>query len=868
VTARPVDESDPLAAALKALATGDASIDETLLAQLRPAARAILAQLPGSGLLIVDAQLRVRLVEGPVYDSIGWNSDWLDGRLLPQLMPAAAWQAVERHYELALSGGEAAYDFTAPLDGSLHWTRTVPLRDGDGGVVGAITMSTDATERERVARDDRQRAFLESTPLPTVAVDRGGTIIRANWPMAELLGYDGDELIGRRVSDLAHADDQRRNLEALGAAMAGGETGDRGQARYVRRDGGIVHAEHNLTVVRDAAGEPVEYLVQLVDDTKRRATTEALQQRLGEQAIITLLGERALAGLPLDDLIAEAVTAAVQVLEADMGGYGELSGDQASLTVRRAVGFADGFQGSVFEVSETMRAAIGETVNLDGAMDLTGGQIMGGHGAADSVTVLVGDPRDPLGILAAFAREKREFSDAERNFLRAVAHVLASAIGRARSEERARHEALHDGLTGLPNRALLLDRIDQGLASLAGGGGKLTVVLLDVDGFKLVNDALGHAVGDDLLREVAPRLFEVLGPTDTVARFTGDEFAILCLDPTGDRQADRIAEQVQGGFVRPFLLAGEPHFLSASLGVAVADGTAGRNAEDIVRDADAALNRAKERGRGGYELFDPRTRASVVSRLQTETDLRRAIETDQLRVEYQPYFRLSDGTPAGVEALVRWQHPDRGLISPGEFIPVAEETGLIAGLGEWVLRRACRDLASWRDEHDWATGLRVTVNVSAKQVDQRELTATVESALREAGLAPGLLGIEITEGLLLDESRAPLDALSALKRLGVRLLLDDFGTGYSSLSYLSRFPVDVLKVDRSFVRDLGARADTTPIVTAIVALARGLRLDVIAEGVETEEQLDQLRELGCDYAQGFLLARPMPAEQLVARLAD
>jgi Amt family ammonium transporter len=237
-------------------------------------------------------------------------------------------------------------------------------------------------------------------------------------------------------------------------------------------------------------------------------------------------------------------------------------------------------------------------------------------------------------------------------------------------------------------------------------------------------------------------------------------------------------------------------------------------------------------------------------------------------VEYQPYFRLSDGTPGGLEALVRWQHPERGLISPGEFIPVAEETGLIAGLGEWVLRRACRDLAAWRDEHDWATGLRVTVNVSAKQVQERELTASVESALREAGLAPGLLGIEITEGLLLDESRAPLDALSALKRLGVRLLLDDFGTGYSSLSYLSRFPVDVLKVDRSFVRDLGTRADTTPIVTAIVALARGLRLDVIAEGVETQEQLDQLRDLGCDYAQGFLLARPMPAEQLVARLAE
>ena len=217
---------------------------------------------------------------------------------------------------------------------------------------------------------------------------------------------------------------------------------------------------------------------------------------------------------------------------------------------------------------------------------------------------------------------------------------------------------------------------------------------------------------------------------------------------------------------------------------------------------------------------------------------------------------------------MRWQHPERGLIPPGEFIPVAEETGLIVPLGEWVLRRACGDLAAWRDAHDWATGLRMTVNVSAKQVDTQELTATVDSALRDFAVPAGLLGIEITEGVLIDPSHAPQEALAALKRLGVRVLLDDFGTGYSSLSYLSRFPVDVLKVDRSFVSDLGGRTDSTPIVTAIVALAKGLRLDVIAEGVETEDQLNRLRELGCDYAQGFLLARPMPAADLVARLSS
>ena len=867
MSAGPMHDQAPMATALEALAASGAGIDERLLVQLRPALRTVLGQVPGSGILVVDAQLRVRLVEGPAYAAIGWNSDWLDGRGLPELMPAAMWRTLERHYRAALAGETAAYDFSTPAHPSVHWARTVPLRNREGAVVAVMTVSSDVSERENAARQERQRAFLEGTPLPTIAIDADARILRVNGALARLLGHPESELTGRRVFDLAHPDDERRDREALRAAVEGGEGSASGEGRYVRADGRVVHAEWSLTIVRDDDGRPCEYLVQLVDETERRATTDALQRRLDEQAIITRLGERALAGLPLDDLIAEASAAAVEVLGADMGGYSELSANTEWLTVRRAVGFAAGFEGTSYQLSSRMRDAVCSMVNLDAAMDVSANEVLRSQGAAAGVAVLVGDPSDPLGMLGALVREPRTFTDAERNFLRAVAHVLAGAIGRERAEGHARHESMHDTLTGLPNRALLLDRIDQS-AALVRDGGQLTVVLLDIDSFKLVNDALGHAAGDDLLREVAPRLAETLEPGDTVARIAGDEFAILCADANGERPADRIAEQVRGAFVRPFLLRGEPHFLSASLGVVVGDGSGGRTGDDFLRDADAALNRAKERGRGGYELFDPRTRARVVSRLKIESDLRRAIETDQLRVEYQPYFALDDGTPGGVEALVRWQHPERGLIPPGDFVPVAEETGLIIGVGEWVLRRACQDLASWRDEYDWATGLRVTVNVSAKQVEERELTATVESALRDAALPAGLVGIEITEGLLLDESRAPLEALSALKRLGVRLLLDDFGTGYSSLSYLSRFPVDVLKVDRSFVRDLGSRADTTPIVTAIVALARGLRLDVIAEGVETEEQRDTLRELGCDYAQGFLMARPMPAEQLVERLSE
>jgi diguanylate cyclase (GGDEF)-like protein/PAS domain S-box-containing protein len=859
----PLNQSEALSAALNTFARAE-EIDATLLAQLRPALRKALGQIPGSGLLIVDAQMRVRLVEGPVFDALGWSGDSLDGRLLSQVVPAPLWPELEPHFTQALAGRQTAYEFANPADRTLHWAQTVPLHDSAGAVVAALTLSIDLTARELANHHGRRQAFFEGTPLPSASVDDDGRITWINSAFRDLLGYEADEVAGRPITDFCHPGERDGKAARLRGALATA-TPRQGEGRYLHKDGSIVHVQDNLTVVRAPKGRPTMFVVQLVDQTRSRQAMNALHQRLGEQAVITLLGERALAGLPIDDLIAEAVTAASQVLEVETAMYGELSDDCEWVTLRRTVGWPT--ETSEYPVPEPLRQTLCEVVNLDDALLSAYADRFAAQGIVGGAAVLVGDPSDPIGILGAFVREPRTFTDAEHNFMRAVAHVLAGAISRERAEQRARHEALHDSLTGLPNRALVLDRLEQRLPTLATTGARITVVALDVDGFKHVNDALGHAAGDELLREIAPRLAEVIEPTDTVARLAGDEFAILCFDAAGERAADRIAEQVRGAFVRPFVVEGEAHFLSASLGVVVADGDSVRAADDLLRDADAALHRAKERGRGAYELFDPRTRAQVVSRLQLETDLRRAIESDQLLVEYQPYFRLDDCTPAGIEALVRWRHPDRGLISPGEFIPVAEESGLIVPLGEWVMRRACADLAAWRAEHDWATGIRITVNVSAKQVDERALTATVDSALRDTGLPAGLLGIEITEGLLLDESRAPQEALAALKRLGVRLLLDDFGTGYSSLSYLSRFPVDVLKVDRSFVSDLGGRADSTPIVTAIVALAKGLRLDVIAEGVETEDQLNRLRELGCDYAQGFLLARPMPAQQLVERLS-
>jgi diguanylate cyclase (GGDEF)-like protein len=384
----------------------------------------------------------------------------------------------------------------------------------------------------------------------------------------------------------------------------------------------------------------------------------------------------------------------------------------------------------------------------------------------------------------------------------------------------------------------------------------------------VLNDSLGHHAGDELLGAIGPRLRAVLRPSDTIARFGGDEFAVLCESIADEAHALRVADRLVRAFAQPFQVSGEPRFCSTSVGVVVSDPAGPRGPEELLSDADAALYRAKERGRGRHEVFDAGLRARITSRLELEADLRRALEAgDQLSVVYQPFYHLPGGELAGVEALLRWNHPVRGAVSPAEFIPVAEDSGLIVELGEYVLRTSCAEVGRWKAETAFA-GLRLTVNVSARQMMLSGMPGTVGAILRETGFPATSLGLEITEGLLLEDTPATLETLAALQRLGLRLMLDDFGTGYSSLGYLRRHPVDVLKIDRSFVHDLGedGRGDAA-IIQAIVGMAHALGMRVIGEGVETPGQLGRLVELGCDYAQGFHLARPLAAPEVGALLA-
>jgi EAL domain-containing protein (putative c-di-GMP-specific phosphodiesterase class I)/GGDEF domain-containing protein len=377
----------------------------------------------------------------------------------------------------------------------------------------------------------------------------------------------------------------------------------------------------------------------------------------------------------------------------------------------------------------------------------------------------------------------------------------------------------------------------------------------------MINESLGHGAGDAVLSEVGPRLTSALRPGDTIARFAGDTFAVVCEEIVDETHAQRLAERVGNAFARPFVLGEDQLFVTARVGVVLSSGT--ESPEDLLRDADAALYRAKESGRR-YELFDPRLRERAIARLRTESDLRRALARDELVLQYQPYWNLPERSLAGVEALVRWNHPERGMVSPGEFIPIAEESGLVVPLGTWVLREACRQLATWQRAHPAARDLKLRVNLSARQVSQPGLVDLVALALHDHGVAADSLGLEITEGLLMQDSEAVAATLRGLKDLGVGLVLDDFGTGYSSLSYLQRFPIDQLKIDRSFVFALEEREESRAIVHAIVGMAHALGLGVVPEGVETEEQLATLIEMGCEFAQGFLLARPLDPAAVAA----
>ncbi|MCP9495346.1 MAG: EAL domain-containing protein [Pyrinomonadaceae bacterium MAG19_C2-C3] len=435
------------------------------------------------------------------------------------------------------------------------------------------------------------------------------------------------------------------------------------------------------------------------------------------------------------------------------------------------------------------------------------------------------------------------------------------------SREHFRHAALHDTLTGLPNRALLKEELMLAIKRAnENENSPFAVLFLDLDRFKIINDSLGHAAGDQLLVAIARRLMKCLRPRDTVARLGGDEFAILLQGAEAWSEAANVADRIGKDLMQPFNLSGHEIHTTSSIGIALST-TFYEHPEDILRDADAAMYRAKENGKARYEIFDQNMHKHALDLLQLENDLRRAVEREEFIVHYQPIVLLETKEISGFEALVRWQHPQRGMVSPAEFIPLAEETGLIKEIGSWVLKESCRQLSEWQRQSGVTRPLTLSVNLSGRQFAQPDLVEQVHRILQETGFDPCCLKLEITESVVMSNAENAIRMLTQLRALGIRLSIDDFGTGYSSLSYLHRFPVDTLKIDRSFVNLMGVGQENSEIIRTIKMLAGSLSMETVAEGVETLEQLAQLKALNCEYGQGYLFAKPMEARAAFALLA-
>jgi diguanylate cyclase (GGDEF)-like protein len=432
--------------------------------------------------------------------------------------------------------------------------------------------------------------------------------------------------------------------------------------------------------------------------------------------------------------------------------------------------------------------------------------------------------------------------------------------------EQLTRQAFRDALTGLPNRALFMDRLTHGLTRARRRHEHVAVLFLDLDRFKVINDTLGHTVGDQLLVEVSNRLGSSLRPGDTVARLGGDEFGLLLEDVADAETAELVALRIEAELAKPLIFEGREVFVTSSIGIALSSERLG-TPEEVLRDADLAMYHAKAKGKARHEIFDGTMSAPALDRMDLEMDLRSAITNRDFRLHYQPILRLETGRIVEVEALIRWQHEKRGLLQPDAFIGLTEETGLIVPIGQWVLTEACRQARAWQIEFPRTPALGMSVNLSAKQFQNPKLVEEITDALTMSGLDPACLKLEITESVVMQDVPATLAKLHELKDLGIRLAIDDFGTGYSSLGYLKRFPVDTLKIDRSFVKGLSHEGGDSAIVRAVVTVAKSLNMDVTAEGIETDQQRLELKALGCELGQGFLFGRPSTPEHLKPLLA-